>query len=160
MLFQGQELLEDRWFDDRTAIDWPKEHRHAGILRMHRDLIRLRRNASGVTRGLRGPRVALLRVDEDAKLLAFHRWDEGGPGDDVVIVANFRDRPVEGYRVGLPRAGGWRVRFNSDAAGYDASFGDHGARDLDADGPPADGHPQSGLVSVGPYSVVILSQEP
>ena len=24
MLFQGQELLEDRWFDDAVALDWEK----------------------------------------------------------------------------------------------------------------------------------------
>ena len=26
MLFQGQELLEDRWFDDTVALDWEKAH--------------------------------------------------------------------------------------------------------------------------------------
>ena len=30
MLFQGQELLEDRWFDDTEPLDWSKEHRHEG----------------------------------------------------------------------------------------------------------------------------------
>jgi hypothetical protein len=31
--------------------------------------------------------------------------------------------------------------------------------DLDADGGPLDGCDQSGLVAVGPYSVVVLSRE-
>jgi 1,4-alpha-glucan branching enzyme len=43
MLFQGQELLEDRWFEDTRPIDWSKAHGHAGILRMHTDLVALRR---------------------------------------------------------------------------------------------------------------------
>ena len=43
MLFQGQELLEDRWFDDTVALDWEKASTNQGILRLHRDLIALRR---------------------------------------------------------------------------------------------------------------------
>ena len=159
MLFQGQELLEDRWFDDSAPIDWSKAHRHAGIRRLHRDLIRLRRNADGTTHGLRGHNLSMLRVDDRAKVLAYHRWEEGGPGDDVVVIANFTDRPLEGYRLGLPRPGRWRVRLNSDSADYDASFTDCPSRDLDAHGAPLDDRPQSGLVNVGPYSVVILSQD-
>jgi hypothetical protein len=51
------------------------------------------------------------------------------------------------------------VRFNSDAATYALEFGSHEAHDLDASGEPLDGCAQSGPVSVGPYSVVILSRE-
>ncbi len=158
MLFQGQELLEDRWFDDSVPMDWSKAHRHAGILRLHRDLIRLRRNADGVSQGLRGPNVSTIRVDQATGVLAYHRWDAGGPGDDVVVIVNLTDDPVERSRLGLPRPGRWRVRFNSDAAEYDPSFDDRPVLDLDTDAEPADGRDQSGLVDLGPYSVVILSQ--
>ena len=51
------------------------------------------------------------------------------------------------------------MRFNSDASTYDHGFGSHEVFDLDADGAPMDGCGQSGLVSLGPYSVVILSRE-
>ena len=160
MIFQGQELLEDRWFDDSVALDWSKASTHRGILRLHRDLIALRRGGDGRTRGLRGPSLAIIRADEGAKLLAFHRWDQGGPGDDVVVIANFADRTVEDLRLGLPAPGRWRVRFNSDAPAYDLAFGGHEALDTDADGEPLDGLDQSALIAVGPYSVVILSQDP
>jgi 1,4-alpha-glucan branching enzyme len=159
MLFQGQELLEDRWFDDSVPMDWSKAHRHAGILRLHRDLIRLRRNADGISQGLRGPNVATLRVDQATGVLAYHRWDAGGPGDDVVVIVNLTDDPVGRSRLGLPRPGRWRVRFNSDAAEYDHSFDDRPVLDLDTAAQPADGRDQSGLVDLGPYSVVILSQD-
>jgi 1,4-alpha-glucan branching enzyme len=160
MLFQGQELLEDRWFDDTVPVDWSKEHRHAGILRLHRDLIRLRRNVGGTTGGLRGQGMWVLRADEEDKVLVYHRWAEGGPGDDVVVVANLGSQALTDYRVGMPRPGRWKDRFNSDAADYDESFTDHPALDLDADGEPSDNQAQSGLVNVGPYSAVVLSQEP
>src|SRR3712207_9059449 len=42
MIFQGQELLEDRWFHDQHPIDWTRERTYAGILALYRDLIRLR----------------------------------------------------------------------------------------------------------------------
>jgi 1,4-alpha-glucan branching enzyme len=160
MLFQGQELLEDRWFEDTTPLDWSKADLNDGVLRLHRDLIRLRRDTDGVSAGLRGDHVAILHLDHDAKVLAFHRWASGGPGDDVVVVANFANRPVDDVRVGMPRGGRWRVRLNSDSHDYDEGFGGHAALDTEADGPPDGDSAQSALVSVGPYSVVILSQDP
>jgi 1,4-alpha-glucan branching enzyme len=159
MLFQGQELLEDRWFDDTVGMDWEKQNEYEGILRMHRDLIALRRAADGTTRGLRGPNIEILRSDDKSKVLAYHRWDRGGPGDDVVVIANFADRHVADLRIGLPAPGRWRVRLNTDSPRYALEFGGHEAFDTDADGPAADGQAQSALMSVGPYSMVVLSRE-
>ena len=160
MLFQGQELLEDRWFDDTVALDWSKAGTHQGILRLHRDLIALRRGGGGTTRGLRGDNIAILRADEAAKVIAFHRWKDGGRGDDVVVVANLADRIVTDLRLGLPAAGRWRVRLNSDSPVYAPDFDGHEAFDTETDAQPLDGFVQSALVSVGPYGVVVLSQDP
>ena len=161
MLFQGQELLEDRWFDDTVALDWEKAHTNDGILRLHHDVIALRRAADrdGATRGLRGTNLHILRADNERKILAYHRWNEGGPHDDTVVVSNFADRTIDDLRIGLPAPGRWRVRLNSDSQAYSPEFGAHEAFDLDADGEPMDRCEQSGLVSVGPYSVVVLSRE-
>ena len=160
MLFQGQELLADRWFEDTVAFDWSRAGDHGGILRLHRDLIRLRRGGDGTTRGLRGSSVAVLRADEEAKVVVLHRWADGGPGDDVVVVVNLADRHIDDLRIGVPAAGLWRVRFNSDAPVYAPDFGGHEALDTDADEVPCDGRAQSALVSVGPYSLIVLSQDP
>jgi 1,4-alpha-glucan branching enzyme len=103
--------------------------------------------------------VAILRADQAAKVLAMHRWMDGGPHDDTVVVANFADRTLDDMALGFPAPGRWRVRFNSDASTYAPAFGGHDAFDLDADGPPLDGCEQSGTISVGPYSVVVLSRE-
>ena len=159
MLFQGQELLEDRFFDDTVALDWAKAETNDGILRLHRDLVALRRARDGATMGLRGPNVRILRADDEAKVLVMHRWLHGGPHDDTVVVANFADRAVEDLRVGFPAPGRWNVRLNSDSSVYAPDFGGHEALDLDADGKPMDDCAQSGLVAVGPYAVVVLSRE-
>ena len=117
MLFQGQELLEDSFFDDTVPLDWDKATSNNGILRLHHDLIALRRAKDGATRGLGGPSVRILRADNDAKVLVMHRWREGGRHDDTVVVANFADRTIDDLPIGLPAPGRWNVRLNLDFGG-------------------------------------------
>jgi 1,4-alpha-glucan branching enzyme len=159
MLFQGQEILEDDWFHDQDPIDWSKEHTYQGIRSLYRDLIRLRRDRDGTTRGLRGHHVNAHHVNDEDNVIAFHRWHHGGPGDDVVVVVNVGNRRYDSYRIGFPRSGGWRVRFNSDWAGYSSLFDDHPSDDTIADGEPRDGMAHSGDVGIGRYTAIVLSQE-
>ena len=158
MLFQGQEILEDGWFDDQDPVDWSKLSTYAGIHDLYRDLIRLRRNWWDNTRGLRGQGTSVYHVNNTAKVVAYHRWDQGGPGDDVVVIANFSNTAFDNYTIGLPQAGAWYVRFNSDWSGYDSTFGDHPAWDFTAQAGAYDGMPYNGTLSLGPYTAVILSQ--
>lgn len=159
MIFQGQEFLEDEYFRDDDPLDWDKLRRFAGIHLLYRDLIALRRNLRGTTRGLLGPHVHVHHVNHDAKVLVFHRWMDGGPGDDVVVLLNFANRGYPAYELGLPRAGHWRVRFNSDWEGYDAEFGNWPSLDIGAWSEPMHNLPARGVAALGPYSAVILSQE-
>jgi 1,4-alpha-glucan branching enzyme len=128
-------------------------------LRLHRDLISLRRNTADLSRGLRGPNVTVHHVNGDAKVLAWHRWLEGGPRDDVVVLANFSANAYPDYFVGVPRPGRWRVRFNSDWDGYDPEFETVDSLDADSEAEPQDDMPQRIAVGLGPYSAVILSQD-
>ena len=89
---------------------------------MYRDLIALRRNLSGVTRGLCGQNVHIYHFDDGAKLIAFHRWDKQGPTDSVVVAVNMTNQNRDGYVIGFPRAGLWKTRFNSDSSNYDPEF--------------------------------------
>jgi 1,4-alpha-glucan branching enzyme len=159
MIFQGQEILEDAWFHDDDPIDWTKEQRYAGILALYRDLIRLRRNWHDTTRGLRGHRVNVHHVNDDANVVAFHRWDQGGPRDDVVVVVNVADRRHDSYRIGLPRPGTWKIRFNSDWTGYSPDFDDHPGYDTTTDPISYDGMPVSATIGIGRYAAIILSQD-
>jgi 1,4-alpha-glucan branching enzyme len=159
MIFQGQEFLEDRWFHDQDPIDWSRAETFRGILQLYRDLIGLRRNVYGHTRGLCGQDVNVHHVNDRDKVIAFHRWDGGGPGDDVVVVANLANQGYGSYTLGFPRPGPWKVRLNSDWRGYDATFGNHPSYHTVASGGPRDGLSYSGNVGIGPYSVVILSQD-
>ena len=159
MIFEGQELLEDHWFQDKVPIDWSRTEDEQGILGMYRDIIALRRNLSGVTRGLCGQNIHIYHFDDGAKIIAFHRWDKQGPTDSVLVVVNMMNQNRDDYVIGFPRAGLWKTRFYSDSYKYDPKFANHPAPDVEAREEKFDGLPCSGKISIGPYTVVIFSQD-
>jgi 1,4-alpha-glucan branching enzyme len=152
MIFQGQEFLESGWFDDHQPLDWQKARKHGGLVKLYRDLIHLRRNTDGMTRGLSGQNTEILLVDNERKLVAFRRWEFGGAGDDVIVVANFAHVPQEQVMLRVPADGLWKLRFNSDHKLYDPEFGGLAAGDVEAVAGET-------AVTVGPYAVLIFSQE-
>jgi len=159
LIFQGQEFCEDRWFDDRVPLSWNKAQRNADFLQLARQLIRLRRNLDGETAGLRGPHTALIRVDDQHKVLAYHKWWHGGARDDVVVAVNLSTQVVHGYRMGLPREGTWLLRCNTDAPMFGHDFGVAHATDLHAAPSPWDGQQFSAELTIGPYAALIYSQD-
>jgi 1,4-alpha-glucan branching enzyme len=154
MLFQGQELLEDKWFSDTDPLDWNRFSEFKGITKLFRDLIKLRLNAFGETKGLTGQNIDFLHLNNETKVVAYHRSMQGGPGDSVVVAMNFRDQAHENYEIPFPNAGLWKIRFNSDWGGYDEEFNDHHVYDLEV---RQTERGNSALVSVGNYSIVIYS---
>ena len=158
MLFQGQEFLEGNYFRDTVPVDWDQRDEFHGIVRLYRDLIRLRLNRDGFTRGLCGQFTRVYHLNDERKLLAYHRWDKGGPADDVVVVANFLNEPQDGYVIGFPAAGTWKLRFNSDWQGYSENFEGYRSTDVATEPGEYDGFPFRAALSIGPYSVLIFSQ--
>jgi 1,4-alpha-glucan branching enzyme len=158
MLFQGQEFLEGEWFRDTVPVDWDQNTEFHGIVRLYRDLIRLRLNRDGCTRGLCGQFTQVYHLHDERKVIAFHRWDKGGPADDVVVVANFFHEPQDGYVIGFPAAGTWKLWFNSDWQGYNDDFNNHPSTDVIAGAGDCDGFSWHAEISIGPYSVLIFSQ--
>ncbi|QDV06009.1 1,4-alpha-glucan branching enzyme GlgB [Planctomycetes bacterium Poly30] len=158
MLFQGQEILEDEYFRDTDPVDWTKLAQFAGIRDLYADLIALRRNVGGTTAGLKGQNVRVHHVNDGAKVIAFHRWDQGGAGDDVIVLANFSNTTFPSYRIGVPRPGLWRLRFNSDASVYDPGYSNHPSTDVTASAIPYDGMAYSIDLTIAPYTALVLSQ--
>ena len=170
MLFQGQEFLEDGWFQDTVPLDWHKSETFCGLVRMSRDLIHLRLNKFDSTKGLTGSSLNTFHQNQADNVIAYHRWYDTGPGDDVLVVVNLSHTPHTNYRLGFPAGGQWRVRFNSDSNTYSAAFANTLCNDLVAmpvssssspsDQPPLrDGFPNEGTINIGPYTVLILSQD-
>jgi len=160
MLFQGQEFLENEWFRDDVPIDWGKLERFGGLHAYYRDLIALRRNLGGVSAGLSGQYLDTHHVNHSAKIIGYRRWREGGPADDLIVLINLSNHSVRDYAIGVPGAGLWRVRLNSDGRAYDPEFGDFPASDQSAVPEPLDGCPHRITTGIGPYSALIFSQDP
>lgn len=158
MLFQGQEFLEGEWFRDTVPVDWHQQDEFRGIIRMYRDLIKLRLNEAGFSRGLCGQFTQVYHLNEERKILAFHRWDVGGPADDVVVIANFSHEVQEAYSLGFPALGTWKLRFNSDWNGYSELFDGHQSGDITAVEESLDTFPFQASISIAPYSALIYSQ--
>jgi 1,4-alpha-glucan branching enzyme len=160
MIFQGQEFLEDRWFHDQDPLEWSRTEKYRGLVDLYSRLIDLRLDRESNTLGLCSQNTAVHHLNHGDKVLAFHRWDQGGPGDSVIVVANLANKAYPSYRLGFPSGGVWKARFNSDWSGYDPGFGNHPSPDVNASLDGWDGMPCSAEISIGPYSMVIFSQDP
>lgn len=151
MLLQGQEFMQEGAFNDWQMLEWKKTEQFAGIVLAHKQLIDLRLNRYNNTRGLLGQYTKLIHRDDANNVIAFHRKDQGGPGDDTVIIVNFGDTSFMDYELLLPYEAHWRVRFNSSWKGYSVDFHetDFSVAKADASG--------KAVISMPEYSVLILS---
>jgi 1,4-alpha-glucan branching enzyme len=154
MVFQGQDMLENLQFSSSRPVDWTKTNTYSGIVQLYHDLIRARRNLDSYTPGLKGDQCSMITVDNGSKLVAYQRW-QTGTTNQAVVVANFSGVPRSGYSLTFPQAGKWYVHFNSDSRSYSADFGNIGSTVVTASGTPA-----TGVVTISPYSALILSQVP
>jgi 1,4-alpha-glucan branching enzyme len=159
MIFQGQEFVENGYFDANIPLDWSKFSEFKGIARLYRDCIRLRRNIDGLTKGLSGQHTRIIHVNNEEKIIAFHRWHDGGPKDSVIVVLNFTNKEHRDYVIGMPEEGVWKVRFNSDWKGYDPSFADTPAFETETFESKKDDQQYSAAIHMGPYNALILSRD-
>lgn len=152
MLLQGEEFLQGGNFNDWQALEWDKSEQFKGIVLAYKHLIGLRKNQHGNTAGLLGQSVNVLHLNDEAKVLAYHRWNQGGHGDDVVVILNFANKTQKDYRLNFPRPGTWTVRFNSSWKGYSPDFKEVNVNEVQVDS-------DTGTLTLPPYSVLILSQD-
>ena len=78
----------------------------------------------------------------------------------MVAVLNFKDKPQENYEIGLPHAGTWKVRLNSDSSMYDESFGNAVCENIEAEQSGMDGLPFKGSLNLAPYGFLVISCDP
>ncbi|MEM1120337.1 MAG: alpha-amylase family glycosyl hydrolase [Bacteroidota bacterium] len=133
MLFQGQELLEDKWFCDQDPIEWERKEQFSGIFKMYQDLIRLRTNQSSMTKGLLGRQTEIFHYNEQAKVIAYVRWYDDKAKDGVVVILNFSSQAYDDYCLKMPAQGKYELEFNSHWEGYEADFGDYEVTSVMAD---------------------------
>ena len=159
MLFQGQEFLQGGWFRDDVPLDWSLDDEYHGIVRLYRDLVALRRNFAGRTKGLMGSGLRIIHADDDTNLIAFQRWWDHGVRDDTVVIANLDAQWRNKYTIGMPAEGLWKLRFNSDSRIYSDDFGDFDSFDVTAYSEDYDGMPAHADIDIAPYSLLVYSQD-
>jgi 1,4-alpha-glucan branching enzyme len=149
MIFQGQEFFQGGWFDDTVPLDWAQRDEFSGIVRLYRDLVKLRIGHQGLT----GRHIDIMLADEERKLVVYRRYGDDADADAIVAL-NFGIDPAHEVEVGLPRAGGWALRLNTDWEGYSCDFGDFQSTDLhvvEVDGGV------TGKFSIAGYSALIFT---
>jgi 1,4-alpha-glucan branching enzyme len=108
---------------------------------------------------LSGQNTEIYHVNNNEKVIAFHRWYNGGSNDSTIVIMNFKNETFENYVIGVPIAGSWKVRFNSDWKGYDDEFTDNYTGEPHTGDGRTDGMNHYINISIGPYSILILSQD-
>ncbi len=106
--------------------------------------------------GLTGGHVRVLSTNPKHPIVAYHRFNTTGPGDDVLVLVNMSSVAFTSYKIGAPRPGLWRVRIDTHAA---CTSGD-ARRDVVATSESRDGLLFSVDVPIQAFSAVILSQDP
>ena len=124
LLFMGGEFAQHREWNHDIGLDWHLlgEDRHRGVQSLVRDLNRLYRTLPALHELDCEPGgFEWLEANEaEQSVLAYLRRG-GTAAAPVVVVCNFTPVPRVGYRVGLPMAGRWLERLNSDADLYGGS---------------------------------------
>jgi 1,4-alpha-glucan branching enzyme len=95
--------------------------------------------------------------DAEASVIVFARYAQDRE-NFLVFCCNFTPVPRAGYRIGLPRRGGYWEIFNSDAAMFGGSNVGNGGW-VQAEEKPSHGQPASARVTLPPLSVVVLKPE-
>lgn len=154
MLLQGVEFLQAGDFNEWNELEWENTTKYAGVVDAHRHLIALRRDLYGSSTGLTGHDQAIIHYNQSDNILAFHRWDQGGAGDDTVIILNFGDKRFDQYDIVLPHDGTWHMRFNSTWKGYSKEFRESATHDITT-------HVnRTATFQMMPYAVYVLTLSP
>ena len=162
LLFMGGELAQLREWNHDGELDWAllDEPLHSG---MHRWVRELSHHYLGAA--------ALWERDYDREGFAWidcHDFENSvisfvrrgaAPEAVAVIVVNFTPTVRYGYRIGVPPAGAYRERLNSDAEAYGGSnVGNQGRVAIEAH--PSHGFEQSIQLTVPPVAFLLLEPEP
>ena len=159
LLFMGCEFAQEKEWNHDQSLDWHllDKPEHAGIQRLVRDLNHLYQS-----------KAALHQMDCSANgfewidhsdaahsVLSFIRRGSD-PGTCMVVVCNFTPTVQNGYRIGVPHAGQYIERLNTDSAHYGGS--NQGTPQSAATAEPKAWHakPYSIALTLPPLATVML----
>ncbi len=157
MLLSGQEMLTTNAFVANIPLNWSQTNTvpYSSILSFYTDMIRLHRNLDGRSSGLTGLNTGTIWEDNrtNTPMIAYHRWNTGNVGDNVIVICNFANTNWPAYNIsGFPHNGTWYVQLNSDWTKYSPDYANYGSSgSITVSG-------GTGTFSIAPYSLLVLSQ--
>ena len=162
LLFMGQEFAQPGEWNHDTEIPWALlgDARHAGVLRLVRDLNRAYREHPALHRLDCDP-AGFEWIDAHDAEHSLYSWvRRDGQGGQVLVVCNMTPVPRTGLRLGVPETAGaapaWREILNTDSTHYGGSDLGNGAASLQVQSLASHGRAQSICVTVPPLATLFL----
>jgi 1,4-alpha-glucan branching enzyme len=154
LLFMGGEFGQWREWTETESLDWHliEEPLHGGLQKLLRDLNRIYCKqeclweADGEPAGF-----AWIDVDNAAQNVVAFRRISPSTSAEIICVYNFSAVTVEGYRLGLPRAGKYKQLLNTDAESYGGAIGGSSKR-ITAEETPHHGLEYSAVITLPPLA--------
>ncbi len=160
LLFMGQEFGQPCEWSHERSLDWhlldDSLGRHAGVQKLVRDLNQLYRDAPALHQ-MDCEGQGFEWIEANAAEESVFAWARFGAGDaaPVVVVCNFTPVERSAYRLGVPAAGRWIERVNSDAADYGGG-GRGNLGGIESQQLAAQGRPDSIEITLPPLSTVVF----
>jgi 1,4-alpha-glucan branching enzyme len=155
LLFMGGEIAHPWEWDFHVALPWflLEQADHRGVQQLVADLNREYVQQPALHRHDFEPQGFqwIDCNDHEQSVLSYLRR---GDGQEIVVVLNCTPQPRQGYAIGVPQAGTYRVLINSDAACYGGS--DAGLAVAQATGNPLHNLPCSLTLDLPPLAGLIL----
>ncbi len=159
LMFMGCEFAQAREWNHDASLDWHQldDPANAGVQRLVADLNTLQRRLPALHQRDFTPDGFEWISHQDAarSLLAFVRHGDAD-AHPVLVLCNFTPLVHQGYRVGVPRAGNWVERLNTDSSHYGGSNVGTPLGAARSQGVAAHGRDQSLLVDLPPLSCVFF----
>ncbi len=163
LLFMGNEFAQVREWDHDSSLDWHlnADPLHAGMQALVRDLnSALRECGSLHERDFNADGFEWVSHSDAAhSVLSFVRRSLGAT-TLMLVVCNFTPVVRSGWRVGVPRAGRWRERLNTDSAYYGGSNIGTPLGLADSEDVGCDGRTDSILIELPPLATVMFEWAP
>jgi 1,4-alpha-glucan branching enzyme len=146
MLFQGEEFLATQGFvDPPPPLAAPTVH-GAQIRAFYKDMIALRRSVPGLaTAG-----IDVFHRNDPAKVIAYQRGE-------AIVVVNLKNKAYTEYDVGVPTAGPWKIRMNTESTTYGDDFIAGQTGSVMAKAGAKDGRPYTLPLVLGAYAAMVIT---
>ena len=152
MLFQGQEFIEDEYFQDTEALDWEKQRHHKGITKLVSTIIKLRTGELGNADGLRSQEISIVHYNTETKILAYLR------GENVLVVLNFCNVDYTDYGIGIDNEN-WKLSVNSSDTYNSTNSPEMKTLGIRVENTSTDNRSLTGRLDIPAYASMIFTME-